>query len=738
MLTRLTNDEGTVYNTFSSNGGLYVDVKNTAFFSKTQDGSGGSITSSSGSGGKNGLDVNIIGGGSLTNYALETGGNLESVKTNTAGLTNLTFTNTSLNTNISSVSGVIAVSITGTPNVSVSGTVGITGTPTVLVSSGTVGITGIVGVTGSVNILNPFLNTHIQGNDGAGVYNDVLVDANGFLTTNVIEAVHQNIQIGFDGNVTKLTKYNGSSNKTWQNDNPYSKTQNGWYVSGIATTSAQLLWYSNGDYIPFLPTATTTFNTQYNFTFSDIDIFYMIIQNYNCSSTLNFPQIIVMSKPTGTDDVAPYAHSIWIYSINANQFINNGSAVMIYNGNLARVKTNEVESPRISYSLTSTIGDGGVNEIIGHISMETIASGGSTNIIDMNVIEAAVYVKNKGLINYYFTNDRGTEVEFSQTSNQNNIKITDAEGDIATISTPFQLTGTSSIRGLDTQSYVNAYDVYNNEYKNLTCVPSQTNPSNLYRALDTYIRNDITTFNNSIFGASGTTTGINMYSIPVKQKQLVMSGTSATANGILAGGGSTQTIASADWGITKPKIFSIFMTAASVIKTFYYDYIDIFGNERTGTFTPPTVNAWHQLPFQTGFTDNMVGINNVRVSASLLANDVYYIAYNASITNAVATGTFSRSFCGIITIPNNAIGHVSNVTIFNGVASNFNLHKCDAITGARKNIYYYNTPFASNHAPAGFEGALGGILEPGSAIFGANENANSMTVFANVVIKYLS
>jgi hypothetical protein len=317
--------------------------------------------------------------------------------------------------------------------------------------------------------------------------------------------------------------------------------------------------------------------------------------------------------------------------------------------------------------------------------------------------------------------------------------IVDAGGDVATISTPYQLTGTSSIRGLDTQSYINAYNILTNVYDNLTAtLSSPATPSGSYNALDVYARNPSTTVNNSIFGASGTNTGINMYPVPIKQKQLVMSGTSATANGILAGGGSTQTIATADWGITKPKIFSIFMTTGSVIKTFYYDYIDIFGNERTGVFTPPTVNTWYQLPFQTGFTDNMVGINNVRVSASLLANDVYYIAYNANITNAVATGTFSRSFCGIITIPNNAIAYVSNISIFNSVASNFNLHRCDAITGARKNIFYYNTPFATNHPQSGFEGALGGILQPGEAVFAANENANSMVMFANVVIKYLS
>jgi hypothetical protein len=39
---------------------------------------------------------------------------------------------------------------------------------------------------------------------------------------------------------------------------------------------------------------------------------------------------------------------------------------------------------------------------------------------------------------------------------------------------------------------------------------------------------------------------------------------------------------------------------------------------------------------------------------------------------------------------------------------------------------------------SGYEGALGGILQPGEAVLGGNENSNSMVVFANVLIKYLS
>ena len=330
-------------------------------------------------------------------------------------------------------------------------------------------------------------------------------------------------------------------------------------------------------------------------------------------------------------------------------------------------------------------------------------------------------------------------VQFSQTSNQNNIKITDAGGDIATVSTPYLPSGTSSIRGLDTQACINALDIYNNTYDNVTLTPSTSGPNAGYKALDTYVRNPSTTVNNSIFGASGTNTGINMYPVPIKQKQLVMSGTTATANGILGGLNSTQTISNVDWGITKPKTFYISMTAGGTAKTFFYDYIDTNGNERTMNYTiPAPISNWYALPLQTGFTEQMVGINNVRVSASLTINDTYFISTSTSSANTVCSGTYARTLNAVITIPNNAIGYVSNVFMFNAIASNFNLWKYDAITGARKNIYYYNTAFATNHMASGYEGALGGILQPGEAVLGGNENSNSMVVFANVVIKYLS
>ena len=180
------------------------------------------------------------------------------------------------------------------------------------------------------------------------------------------------------------------------------------------------------------------------------------------------------------------------------------------------------------------------------------------------------------------------------------------------------------------------------------------------------------------------------------------------------------------------------MSATSVAKTFYYDYVDTNGNERTGTFTVPTVNAWHQLPLQTGFTEQMVGINSVRVSTSLSATDSYQIAFNATFANTINSGERGRYYNAVITIPNNAYGYVSNAMMTNSTANWFNFWKYDAITGARRNIFYQPTSFVTQSAVAGYGGSIGGILNAGEAVLAGCESSSNIVYFGNVVIKYLS
>jgi hypothetical protein len=698
-----------------------------------------------------------------------------------------------------------SVSITGTPSVNasctgnfyqetqpISGSVSITGTPSVTTTidnaTSSIQIFGVEGTnntktaiktdsSGKLEVVGEFSSVIdaatssilMVGDDYSGddpaVQNPLFVDANGFITTEFIETQHQDINFGFDTMASNMTT--DGAGAAWSKTNPISTTDDGWYLEGTGLST--LLWYNNGNY------HNTVFPIQSNFTFADIDIWFMILKNYFPFNTTTqiMPEIYIYSKPTGSGDfIAGLCHSVWYYTCNSGQSINYGESIMIYTGQKARVKKINPELRRIPYTNTSGGGDRANTEVINHIEFRF----NTANTFKILVQEGGVYVKNKGLLNYYFTTDNTTNADIAtiamktatDTINTNvatinttasaiNTKLTgmtyatnrlqtvstlvDAGGDVATISAPTVLSGSTTIRALDSQSYVNAYDVYNATYKNLTMTPSiPSNPSNLYSALDVYTRNPATVVDNTLFGAvNGSYSGINMYPVQPKVKQLVISGTTASVNGILGGQGSTQTISNVDWGITKPKTFYISMAAGGIARTFYYDYIDTNGNERTMGYTIPTpITNWYALPLQTGFTEQMVGINNVRVTATLTINDTYYISNTQSTANTVCSGSYGRNYNAVITIPNNAIGYVSNLMMSNATANFFNLWKYDNQSGARKNIFYYPTSFAINHAVAGCDGSLGGYLQPGEAVLGGIEAGSNMVLFGNVVIKYLS
>jgi hypothetical protein len=235
----------------------------------------------------------------------------------------------------------------------------------------------------------------IVGDDytGTTTHNAVFVDANGFITSNVIESVHQNIHLGFDAVGSNMTR---ATSAIWSKTNPVSTTDDGWYLEGNGLSN--LLWYNNGNYTP------QVFPVQSDFTFADIDIWYMILKNYfPYNGTVQImPQINIMSKPTGSGDViAGLYHSIWTFTCDAGQSINYGESIMIYNGLLSRVKTNDPECRRVHYTNTSGAGTRASTEVINHI--EFIFNTPYTYKI--LVVEGGVYVKQKGLLNYYFTTD---------------------------------------------------------------------------------------------------------------------------------------------------------------------------------------------------------------------------------------------------------------------------------------------------------------------------------------------
>lgn len=314
----------------------------------------------------------------------ESNNKLTTINTN-IDTSNTTLTNINEKINNDTVL-VDAIQVAVKNSVSVSGSVSVSNLP------------AIQEVSGTISVDNFPTSTIIQGIDDTGATQNVFVDANGFITSNIIQAVHENISVGLDNNYNIVSLTNPAN--YWIKNNPHSVSSDGWYITSYGVVS--MLYYNNGNWGSTPP---IEFNSQSNFTFADIDIWYMILKNYNITTTttVNMPQIRVYSKPTGANDfITGICHSRWDYTIDAGQFLSNGISYMIYSGLLTRVKTNDVECPRVKYSFTGGGGAQNNTEIINHIELWYPTQ---LEKIDLSVVEGAVYVKNHGLINYYFTND---------------------------------------------------------------------------------------------------------------------------------------------------------------------------------------------------------------------------------------------------------------------------------------------------------------------------------------------
>ena len=243
------------------------------------------------------------------------------------------------------------------------------------------------------NIINASLTTNIRGNNGEGTstYNDVVVDANGVITVNPLEKVYQNIYLSFQTYSTDLCA--GSSNLSiWSKNNVHASSQDGWCVrSEPLSNNISLVTYFNN-------TQGDQYYYQTNFTYANIDTWYSIFQNWNPKSTSTMPIIRVYSTA-----------SRWDYTFVAGQPLNVGESIMLYFGLTSRIKYNNVDCRRVQYSLTGGTGPRIVTEVINQIEMYLPIS--VNEYIDWVVVEGAVFVNDKGLINNYFTNDKNGRVQ---------------------------------------------------------------------------------------------------------------------------------------------------------------------------------------------------------------------------------------------------------------------------------------------------------------------------------------
>ena len=646
--------------------------------------------------------------------------------------------------------------------------------------NGLVGITGYInaGITGSAYSTLTTIETDIssgvlmKGDDGTGLRTSIYTDEFGVQRTQNVPLHLDTAKYIFSTDCPLITT---PSLTGWSLDE---RGRQGWYYTG---GGSQLKWYGNQI---FLST---------NIEVDDIDCIWMVV----CGDSIFNPELRVIT--TGSTIVYSPQYPSSIFLGETYLYYYGEKALRLNPGISPRLLTRTVSSGSGAGTITSISISGGTHFLVSSAGIASSTGLFDLGQLKVTFDNNNDYIQQQKLMQLSF--DASSNVKSTitgQLTSEGNYEYVSATlarqrlyaGGIPTryalatdslIKGESIVDGTSMLEGILPGMYNVTAEITSTNVKGIpgqnrvgltTLVDNPaTYPANTYdicmnvngvlftgldangkrtpikvdaSGVNTYINNASTTVNRTIFGATGATagintnTGINTYSIPIKQKQLVISGSTGTSKGVLAGANSTFTIGVADWGITKPKIFSIFMNATSVAKTFFYDYVDTKGNERTGTLTVPTVNAWHQLPLQSGFTEQMVGINNVRVSASLLENDAYFIAFNADLANTVCSGIFGRTYNAVITIPNNAIGYVSNVMMSNAANNYFNLWKYDAITGARSNIFYYPTVITVNHAAAGYEGSLGGLLKPGEAVLGSIESASNMVLFGNVVIKYLS
>ena len=689
-----------------------------------------------------------------------------------------------------------SVSITGTPTVSanisnssiavtgtffqttqpISGSVSITGTPAVTTTidnaTSSIQIYGInasnktaikTDANGKLEVVGEFSSVIdaatssilMVGDDYSGadpaVQNPIYVDADGLITANVIENKHEDIVYGFDEMATSLTT---GSNALWQKINPFSSDENGWFISNpnSANNFGNLFWYNNGGY-----GNQQAFNFQSEFPFSDIDIWFMIMKNYRPltgdAGSVIMPTIRIYSKNTGSGDEVPgFYKSYWDYTINAGQSINFGESIMIYTGLLSRVKLLHTDLRRVGYSLTGGVGTRGNSEIVNHIAFIY----NTPNLYNTLVIEAGIYIKQKGLLNYYFSNGYKTKAEIATiamntttstistnvssintkltgmtyTSNrlQTGSSIVDSTGaTTATISTPTTIGPASTIRSLDTRALVGARDVTNDLYDNLTMANSVNGANELYKALDVYERNPV--LNNKTTN-DYSVSGLNVYPIFTKKIYYPVAGksTSASANRIFGGPSCTAAFDAFSFGKANPKTWQGVLDG-STPKTIIYDYVNALGN-----LVPDATATLTTTASQIGPTNGIISINRFRFLVSFGTSDVLYLIPGSSTkSNSMAGGSFSETLNGVITVPNGYVGYLTSINVYNNTAAYICVFKWD-INGIRSTPYtYFNNTNAN--ITSGFNGNLGFFTAGESFALGHANAAGGANSYGTFVLE---
>jgi hypothetical protein len=123
-------------------------------------------------------------------------------------------------------------------------------------------------------------------------------------------------------------------------------TLDGWYYQNTALNGASnLYFYANSG------------GQQKQHKVSELYSSYVVCNILNASNSSNTPFLVVYSKPTGTNDYAPWYHSKWVYKIANSSIISPGQEFMMFQGQLPNQQIFP-HVPRVEAVLIQTLGEG--------------------------------------------------------------------------------------------------------------------------------------------------------------------------------------------------------------------------------------------------------------------------------------------------------------------------------------------------------------------------------------------
>jgi len=190
--------------------------------------------------------------------------------------------------------------------------------------------------------------------------------------------------------------------------------RDGWFWTNSATTGgSNAYWYSN------------TIVPQNQMTKAQIECVYVILALDRVQPNIVLPIFPMYSLPTGSGDIAPFAHSSWTYVIPATNILNAGEVVMFTIGDHTKVDKIRPELRRVHLELFGTNGDALPTEVIGLISLNTDSGTKPLNSIQYLLQNAGFYysVTNK-IVEYEFNNGVQNAINVNLTEGGININGT--------------------------------------------------------------------------------------------------------------------------------------------------------------------------------------------------------------------------------------------------------------------------------------------------------------------------